>query len=213
MKDREIEVKLWVKNLALIESRLKQKGAILLQPRTFEQNLRFDTSDRSLTQSGQVLRLRRDLHNLLTFKGASTDEQGARSRLEIQTRVEDFHTARRLLEALGFTVILTYEKFRSEYDFEQGRVSLDEMPYGNFLEIEAESANQIQKICQSLNLDWNKRIRYSYGELFTLIREMDHLESEDLTFQAFQNWKGNLARLGIFPADFVDFEGKDSPHE
>ncbi len=201
MKDREIEVKFHVSQLDTIERKLIEQGAKLVQPRVLEQNLRFDSLDGRLTQSGQVLRLRRDVSNTLTYKGVSMDDQGARSRVEIQTHVEDFETTRRLLEALGYRVVMTYEKYRSEYEWEEGRISLDEMPFGQFVEIEAESSEQIRTICVSLQLDWTKRVFYSYAELFSLIKDMDKLETNDLSFEAFRNWSGNLERLKIFPAD------------
>lgn len=96
---------------------------------------------------------------------------------------------------------MKYEKYRCEYDYEQGRISLDEMPYGDFIEIEADNVDQIKRICQSLNLEWNKRVQFSYIEIFNLIREMDKFDVSDLTFEAFQKWSGDLTRLGIFPAD------------
>lgn len=201
MIDREIEAKFWVRSLGPIETKLKAFGATLRQPRTFEQNLRFDDSVRTLSRSGQVLRLRRDIHNLLTYKGSSTDDHGARSRVEIQTQVEDFETTRRLLEALGYSVVMTYEKYRCEYEWNDARISLDEMPYGQFIEIEAQSSEQIQEICQALRLNWARRVLYSYVELFNLIQEKDQLETEDLSFEAFKNWQGNLVSFGILPAD------------
>lgn len=201
MKDREIEAKFLVRDLDSIETKLKGMGAILLQPRTFEQNLRFDNAARELSISGQVLRLRRDIHNILTYKGVSTNDHGARSRVEIQTQVEDFEATRRLLEALGYSVVMTYEKYRRVYAWHETRISLDEMPYGRFVEVEAESSEQIQKICQTLNLDWTKRVFFSYVELFSLIQEKDRLETEDLSFEAFKDWHGDLASYGILPAD------------
>lgn len=201
MQDREIEAKFFVRDLDSIEAKLKGLGAIGLQPRTFEQNLRFDNAAGELSKSGQVLRLRRDIHNILTYKGVSTDDHGARSRVEIQTRVEDFEATRRLLEALEYSVIMTYEKYRCEYTWKEARISLDEMPYGEFVEIEAESSEQIQKVCQTLNLDWTRRVFYSYVELFSLLREKDHLETPNLSFEAFKDWRGNLASYGILPAD------------
>jgi len=201
MKDREIEAKFLVRNLESVETKLKGMGAILLQPRTFEQNLRFDNATQELSKSGQVLRLRKDIHNILTYKGVSTDDHGARSRVEIQTQVEDFEATRRLFEALGYSVVMTYEKYRREYAWNDTRISLDEMPYGLFIEIEAESSEQVQEVCQALNLDWEKRVFYSYVELFSLIQKKERLESEDLSFEAFRDWQGNLAGYGIFPAD------------
>lgn len=201
MQDREIEAKFFIRDLDLLETKLKTNGAILLQPRTFEQNLRFDNAAQELSKSGQVLRLRRDIHNILTYKGVSTDDHGARSRVEIQTQVEDFEATRRLLEALGYSIIMTYEKYRREYVWNETRISLDEMPYGEFVEIEAESSAQIQNICLTLNLDWTRRVFYSYVELFSLIQEKEHLGAQNLSFEAFKDWRGNLASYGVFPAD------------
>jgi hypothetical protein len=96
---------------------------------------------------------------------------------------------------------MTYEKYRREYAWHETRISLDEMPYGRFVEVEAESSEQIQKICQTLNLDWTKRVFFSYVELFSLIQEKDRLETEDLSFEAFKDWHGDLASYGILPAD------------
>lgn len=200
MQDREIEAKFFVRDLDSIEAKLKAMGAILLQQRTFEQNLRFDNAARELSKSGQVLRLRRDIHNILTYKGVSTDDHGARSRVEIQTKVEDFEATQRLLEALGYSVIVMYEKYRREYAWDGTRISLDEMPFGEFVEIEAESSTQIQKVCLTLNLDWTKRVIYSYLELFSLIQEKENLETQNLSFEAFKDWRGNLANYGILPA-------------
>jgi inorganic triphosphatase YgiF len=60
MPDQELEVKFYVRELAVVEARLTHLGAKLVQPHTHEFNLRFDTPDHKLALSFQVLRLRQD---------------------------------------------------------------------------------------------------------------------------------------------------------
>ena len=65
-------------------------GATLVQPRTLEYNLRFDTRDGELSEAMSVLRLRRDSGNRLTFKGPSKTLGGVLARKEIEFDVSDF---------------------------------------------------------------------------------------------------------------------------
>ena len=47
MNGRETEVKFYVNNLKRVEARLRELGAILIQPRVLETNLRFDLPNES----------------------------------------------------------------------------------------------------------------------------------------------------------------------
>ena len=81
---QEIEVKFYVCDLAGLQQRLLEQGAVLELERVHEINLRFDTGDRALFQAGQVLRLRQDTEARITFKGPGQVQAGARlSRFEI----------------------------------------------------------------------------------------------------------------------------------
>ncbi|MFZ5809206.1 MAG: class IV adenylate cyclase [Chloroflexota bacterium] len=201
MANQEIEVKFAVRDLGKIEDKLVREGAQMIMPRSHEVNLRFDTTDGKLSKNGQALRLRQDQHITLTYKGPSHEQEGARVRTEIQTRVDDFGAAMSILEALGFQVVLRYEKFRTEYLWRETHVSLDEMPYGIFLEVEGENPNAVREVCDAFGLKWANRIPYSYVEIFTRLQEIYALPSRDLTFDAFHSWQGSLSVLGIYPAD------------
>jgi len=109
--DQEIEAKFYLQDLAAFRQRLMAAGARLIQPRVQETNLRFDTPQRDLSQKAQVLRLRQDEAAHLTFKGPGALEGGVLARQEIEFEVSDFAAARRFLEALGYRVYTTYEKF------------------------------------------------------------------------------------------------------
>ncbi len=89
-----------------------------------------------------MLRLRADQAAHLTFKGPGRCA-GRFGRQEIEFEVSDFGAARRLLEALGYRVYTSYEKYRETYRLGQVIIALDEMPFGTFAELEGPSAQEI----------------------------------------------------------------------
>ena len=153
---------------------MRSLGAVLLQPRTRELNYRFDTADLSLTHSQRVLRLRQDQKNILTYKGPSETSEGVRVRPEIELEVDDFEKAVEFLKALGYSLVVQYEKWRTTYTLHGLEITLDEMPYGNFSEIEGEDTSVIRSTSAALALDWECRVNASYLSLFdNLNRRLD----------------------------------------
>ena len=65
------------------------------------------------------------------------------SRTEIEFGVDDFAKAKQFLEHLGYQSILVYEKYRTTYELDHAHIMLDELPYGNFIEIEGEDLTGI----------------------------------------------------------------------
>ncbi len=78
---------------------------------------------------------------------------------------------------------------------------LDEMPYGNFAEIEGPDAASIQAANRRLGLDWEERILDSYAMLFQVICRKLGLTFRDLTFDNFAGTDVTFANLGVRPAD------------
>jgi adenylate cyclase class 2 len=199
--DKELEVKFHVSDLAEMERRLVTLGATLVQPRTHEYNLRFDTPSGELGQAESMLRLRRDAASHVTFKGPSTTLGGVLARQEIEFEVSNFVAAQKLIEALGFRSKFIYEKYRTTYGMDGLKVTLDEMPYGPFVEIEGMQALAIQEAAKRLNLDWNQRLPETYISIFRRIKELFSLHFTDVTFANFQNVKFEIGRAGVKPAD------------
>ena len=199
--DQEIEVKYYLQDLAAFRQRLLSAGAFLTQPRVKEINLRFDTPQRDLSQKAQVLRLRQDEAAHLTFKGPGALEGGVLSRQEIEFEVSDFAAARRFLEALGYRVFTTYEKIRENFTLAGVQVSLDEMPFGTFTELEGPNSQVIRQLAESLGLVWERRITVSYLELFAQLKARLALPFDDLTFDAFHGLVIRPEDLGVQPAD------------
>lgn len=198
--DRELEAKLWISQPERLRARLEQQ-AETIQPRTREINLRFDRPDGSLGAGRQVLRLRQDERVRLTFKGPGVVQQGVLSRQEIEFEVGSFESARSFLEALGYHVQMSYEKYRTTYQLEGVSITLDEMPYGNFVELEGPDPEVIRSLCHALDLDWQQRILDSYTGLFDRIKDELGLDIQDLTFENFRGISQPLDRLDLQPAD------------
>ncbi len=201
MKQEEAEVKFYIKDLQSLEARLRSLGAQLTQPRTFEQNLRFDTPDKELAKGFKVLRLRRDLQARLTFKGPSEDVDGVRVRKEIEFVLADFQAAQQLLLELGYLVSMQYDKYRAVYDLLGVQISLDELPYGNFLEVEGPDPATIHTISTMLGLNWEARVPESYTVLFEQIQVRLQLNFNDLIFDNFANLDLKPSDLNVIPAD------------
>jgi adenylate cyclase, class 2 len=221
---QEIEAKFYVHNLKGIETRLQSLGARLIQPRLLETNIRFDLFDDSprLRSEGRVLRLRQDSEARLTYKDSGKSDQGVLNRTEIEFTVEDFEKARLFLEALGYQKLFEYEKHRATYVLEsdnllpQGQkqasgfqichIMLDELPYGNFVEIEGENIQAIQDVAEKLGLNRNAAIPMSYAALFEVVRQALKFTFSDLTFVNFAGIKVSPEHLQVQPADESDSE-------
>jgi adenylate cyclase class 2 len=179
---QEIEAKFPRPDLESLRKWVVQLGGQTTRRRVFERNLRFDTHDGRLRAHKEILRLRHDLETVLSYKqqGESFEQ-----RREIEVRAQDPEGVRALLEALGFEVAFIYEKYRQVLVLDGAEVMLDELPFGNFVEVEAADLEQVRHTCNRLEMDWGKRLRANYQMLFEAVaRELD-LEFRDATFSNF----------------------------
>jgi adenylate cyclase, class 2 len=199
--DQEIEIKLMLRDRATFETRLRSAGAELVAPRVHELNLRFDTSDWDLSAARRVLRLRQDSRSVLTYKGPAALGEQVAIRTEIETEVADFAAAQRILEALGYRVIATYEKYRTTYHWQNLVVVVDEMPYGDFVEIEGPDAASLEAAAAQLNLNWSARCMLSYLGIFEAYANSHGLQNKHLSFEAFKDRSITPTDLGLGYAD------------
>jgi adenylate cyclase class 2 len=199
--DQEIEVKFYIRQLARLEKAIQDAGGHLAQPRVKETNLRFDLPDGSLLAQRRVLRLRQDTRSLLTYKGPSAVGEAVNIRQEIETAVSDFSAAQRILEALGYHVSIGYEKWRTSYHLDDLEIVLDELPYGNFCEIEGPNPAAIQAAASRLKLNWEARIVDSYLGMFWRLKTNLGLQAENLDFASFASRHISSEELAVTYAD------------
>jgi adenylate cyclase class 2 len=96
---------------------------------------------------------------------------------------------------------MMYEKYRTTFLLGELEIVLDEMPYGDFVEIEGPDGESIQKVAEGLGLDWEKRILLSYTVLFDHARQALGFEFRDLSFDNFKGLDVSIDALGVMVAD------------
>lgn len=164
----ETEAKLRVESHEPVRERLLMCGAVF-EGRALETNRIFDRPGGSLSRRGCGLRIRtiaaeggREPQATLTFKGP-VRAGPFKSREELETPIGDAETVVNILNAIGFVVILTYQKRRESWQLGECRVELDEPPHvGLFVEIEGPNETAIRSAQAELGLAGATHVKASY---------------------------------------------------
>ena len=184
MKNYETEVKIFLDTIGDLDTILRQKGAKLVRERTYERNVRYDVKDNILSSRGVVIRLREDDSVKLTYKEPGVIERGIITREELEVEVSDFDTMQAILAKFGYEPSMLYEKYRTIYFCHNTHIMLDELPFGNFIEIEGK-ADDIEFVLEQLGLQNAERREDSYAKLFDYVKHHMELDFRDLTFDNF----------------------------
>lgn len=180
---REIEIKLRIPSAPAMRDTLAHHGYSVHHAREKEINLVFDSPAVRLIEHGQLLRLRRiGTRTILTYKGPAENAKH-RSREEIEFTLQDGDALEIILDRLGFSSIFRYEKFRTEYKRpgEEGIVTVDETPIGDFIELEGPPA-WIDETAHQLGFRDSDFVTESYGALYRRHREITPGAPRDMVF-------------------------------
>jgi adenylate cyclase class 2 len=95
-----------------------------------------------LDQERSVLRLRRVGNRAtLTYKERFPTRSAVKHQRENETPIDDPDAMESILDALGFTPALVYEKRRETWTLGETEIVIDELPFGLFMEIEGTEKN------------------------------------------------------------------------
>jgi predicted adenylyl cyclase CyaB len=178
----EQEVKLPFANVEVARRSVEGTGARLVVSRRLLDDRLFDTEDQQLHRAGCALRVRRDGPGAcFTFKGPAQPGP-VKSREEIETEVGDAAIAEALLRALGFRRWFRAEKYREDYALGSAVVTVDEVPCGVFVEIEAAPA-EIDRIAGLLGRSRADYVLLSYRALYAQWCEGRGITPGDMVFQ------------------------------
>lgn len=120
----------------------------------FEVNTLYTGEALDVTRS--VLRLRRiGNRGVLTYKESLPARLDMKLRREDETRIDNPDAMELILEALGLTPALIYEKRRETWRLAKTEIVIDELPFGLFMEIEG-SEEDIREVESKLSI---KRLR------------------------------------------------------
>jgi len=133
----EVEKKYRIRSEAAARLR-RRLGAVGAEQRgeEFEENTIY--TGPGLEGGKRVLRLRRVNGDraVFTFKESVADSSGIKHRREDETIVADPEALAAILDALGYTPAVIYEKRRETWLVAGVEVVVDELPFGMFVEIE-----------------------------------------------------------------------------
>jgi adenylate cyclase, class 2 len=189
----EQEVKFYLAAPDEIRKHLARLGAETYQGRVLETNIRYDSPDGALTRQGKVLRLRKTSHCILTYKQpeSATDSANrtpARRHLETEIILDDWAPIEHILSGLGFQPIIRYEKYREVFRLQSTLIMLDQLPFGNFVELEGQNLEELRQTAEQLGMEWNLALQTSYMGIFLMLKKAYKLNSLEATFQTFSGW-------------------------
>ena len=184
----EIEAKMKVETFDAVRRRLEELGARRVG-KVLETNTFFDTPDGRLVREGKGLRVRdsRDMEtgkhrHVVTFKGPQGKEE-LKNREEIEFSVDDGEAAAALLRAIGFEMILSFEKRRETWELDDCEVVLDELPIlGWFVEIEGPDESGVMNLHQKLGLSDRPLIQTAYATMLAQRLEKSGNDKRRVTF-------------------------------
>lgn len=196
MNNKEIEVRFIIKDLPRFIEVMNRVGASCIHSRYLEINELFDTPDKELNKNFQILRLRTDWKQKITYKRALTFN----IRDEIEFEVSNIDAARAMIKALGYERYFLFEKYRTTFAWQGAVITIDETALGCFVEIEDQNLELIEEKADLLNLNWDTQVRKSYYNCFLDIKKIDDSLNE-LTFNSFGGWMPTVMELGLEYAD------------
>ncbi len=168
--ETEVKIPLERGELAALRGKLESLGARCLCERALEENILLDYADRRLKTEGCALRLRSyGSGSLLTYKGKVIDDPHFKKRPEYQTSLSNPEAALAILSALGLDTSFHYSKIREILEWSLSgirlEISLDETPFGDFLEIEGEPETILEAVAR-LGMSADRFVRRSYVEMY-----------------------------------------------
>ena len=188
MKYIEKELKLKIKDLSGLIEYLKKHGAVVLN-KSKEKTVRLDTSNKDLEKRGVFLRVRAGSKNTITLKEKIGDDKNIRTRKETEFEIQDIEAMAYILGKLGFDYSRTMEKYRINLKYKNAKLSIDEMPFGFYLEIEGEE-NRIEAITKELGYNPEEKILVTYWDILEEYNKEHKTNKKDIEFP-----KGYVSKL------------------
>ena len=162
MIEVEKKFRLTKRQRAAVLKRLPEIGASL-EGEEFEENTLYGGA--ALKDGTWVLRLRRvGKKATLTFKKRLPGTSDIKQQREEETAVGNPKAMAAILEALGFTPSLVYEKLRQTWRLGKAEIVIDVLPFGEFMEIEG-SVNAIRSVERKLGLKGLRAEHATYPQL------------------------------------------------
>lgn len=162
----EIELKFEIKNIKKIINQLLKLGFKQTKKRTLEKTVMFDNPQGLMQTTDGRIRLRQGGKKIeLSYKKPIT-RNGIKKELEYETEVSYFGETKKILEMMEFTPTTSYERYRTEFEKDGLKATIDEFPFAVFLELEGPE-NGIKKVAKAMDFDLKNNLTDSCDTIFT----------------------------------------------
>lgn len=157
--EKEIEVKFKIDEVEKIKEKLIDLGVSL--SKAYKQTTYGFFSDDSISK-GIFPRIRDEKDDIvLTVKVKPKEESEYFERAEYSMKISSAKEGIDILKVLGYDEVKMFEKVRQEGELLNTKITLDELYFGTFLEIEGEKED-IEKVIIKLGLENKKRLTKAY---------------------------------------------------
>ena len=167
-QDIELEYKFLVKDkmslIRLLNNKSNQTGE-----RQYQSNVMFDNPQKLMQTTNGRVRVRKlgsDGKKILTYKKHLPPENGAKREIEYEVNLDDpKDQIEKILGAIEFTPSTSYERYQTKWILGTVHVTLDEYPFGDFVEIEGKKMD-IEKVSQELGFNLSNGLTRPIDTLF-----------------------------------------------
>lgn len=165
IKKTEKQVKFKINNFEQISKALLDIEAIFIGG-FMERTIRYDTLDLYYSNKGIFIRTKQGIKNVLTVKEVPKKMNNKTlERTLVEVEVDDINNVDYILKKIGLTNKFVMEKYRLYYYYKKCFISIDELPFGVYLEIKG-SDKDIKKLCKKLEINENELIKVTYWDLY-----------------------------------------------
>lgn len=188
----EIEAKFLNIDVDKIRAKLKEVGAILKYPERLMKRKVYDYPDERLKKEGAWVRVRDEGDGEITLSYKKLVDRTLYGTKEITLDVSNFETMCDFLQACGFDSKSYQETKREKWILGISEITIDTWPWiPTFVEIEAETEEEIHRVSNLLGFDWSKALHGSvetaYQDLFNVTD--DEIDGwEEITFIPVPEW-------------------------
>lgn len=172
----ESELKLKVDVIEITREKILTLGT-QIEERTHELTTIYDNAQQLMQVTDGRLRVRKRTNSkgveiILSYKKPLSRER-IKQEIEHETTIDDEKALGSILESIGYHPVSSYERYRTNFLVEasdrRALVSLDEFPFGNYIEIEGEDIEFCEKVAFMLGLDTMNHLANSYDGIFNTL--------------------------------------------
>lgn len=158
--DIEFEVKFYPVDKEKYREKLRDIGAVLINPERKMYRVVADYRDNPIFKQRECIRVRNEGGvSRLSYKSFEGNTNKITDQKEIETEVKDFDSTVRIFEKLGIVFNRKQETKREEWDFDGVQITIDTWPgLDTFTEIEGHSEDEVKNVASLLGFDWNQKL-------------------------------------------------------